>query len=359
MKQIIPILIFIFNLFTGYSQNLVKNSSFEDCEIPRTSKSFWLGNLNDWNDIIDDTWYFNRNSIDDGYVGPSEFRKVAVEKGLGIPYNFIGKQEPHSGNAYIAIESFCPGDIVSGIPVLVQGNLSETLIKGHLYYAELFVSKADNYSSTTSSVWISFSDKEYRTTDTVAYYTNLPKQIKNPSNNFIIDAKGWQKVSGTFVAKGNEKFIGIGSSPTAETLKGNGTVFLFVDDVLVKEIKDTLIIEKDKALVLKNISFEIGSSILTANSYPELEKLNNYLLLNPLTKLEISGHTDNTGIGTENIKLSEERAKSVGKYLIEKGISTERLKYKGYGSSKSIDTNETSVGRQNNRRVEVKIINFN
>jgi len=70
----------------------------------------------------------------------------------------------------------------------------------------------------------------------------------------------------------------------------------------------------------------------------------------------IEGHTDSTGDEEYNMVLSEKRAKSVGKFLIENGIDPERLSFKGYGSQYPIDTNETREGRARNRRVEFILI---
>jgi outer membrane protein OmpA-like peptidoglycan-associated protein len=73
-------------------------------------------------------------------------------------------------------------------------------------------------------------------------------------------------------------------------------------------------------------------------------------------KIEIGGHTDDKGTIEYNQKLSESRAKAVVKYLVNKGIDERRLKYKGYGELSPIDTNDTEIGRFNNRRVEFKIL---
>ena len=73
-------------------------------------------------------------------------------------------------------------------------------------------------------------------------------------------------------------------------------------------------------------------------------------------RIEISGHTDNKGSAELNRKLSEERAKAVVDYLIQKGIDSGRLTYFGYGKDDPIETNETEQGRQFNRRTEFKIL---
>jgi outer membrane protein OmpA-like peptidoglycan-associated protein len=113
-----------------------------------------------------------------------------------------------------------------------------------------------------------------------------------------------------------------------------------------------------KKVVLNNILFETGKSVLTAGSYIELERLLNIMNENPLMKIEISGHTDNTGSAPLNFKLSEARAKSVVDYLIQKGIDRTRMVFKGYGPSQPIAENATAAGRTRNRRVEFKILEF-
>jgi outer membrane protein OmpA-like peptidoglycan-associated protein len=113
-----------------------------------------------------------------------------------------------------------------------------------------------------------------------------------------------------------------------------------------------------KKVVLNNILFQTGKSILTTSSYSELERLLGILNDNPQMKIEISGHTDNTGSLPLNLKLSEDRAKAVVEYLAQKGIDRTRLEYKGFGPQQPIADNATADGRTKNRRVEFKILEF-
>ena len=113
-----------------------------------------------------------------------------------------------------------------------------------------------------------------------------------------------------------------------------------------------------KKVVLNNILFETGKSILTPGSYTELNRLFNILLDNPQMKIEISGHTDKTGSETINFRLSESRAKAVVDYLVQMGIDRTRLEFRGYGSLQPIADNATPQGRTKNRRVEFKILEF-
>jgi len=113
-----------------------------------------------------------------------------------------------------------------------------------------------------------------------------------------------------------------------------------------------------KKVVLNNILFETGKSILTTSSYAELDRLYNILIDNAQMKIEISGHTDKTGSEPINFKLSQDRAKSVVEYLVRKGIDRSRLEYKGFGSLQPLADNATAAGRTKNRRVEFKILEF-
>lgn len=117
-------------------------------------------------------------------------------------------------------------------------------------------------------------------------------------------------------------------------------------------------IEVNTGIELKNIQFETNSYNLQKNSYAELDKLVQLLEENPSIKIEIGGHTDNTGAAADNLKLSQNRAKAVVDYLIAKGISAQRLTARGYGSTKPIGDNTTENGRQKNRRTELKVIEF-
>ena len=112
----------------------------------------------------------------------------------------------------------------------------------------------------------------------------------------------------------------------------------------------------DKPVVLKNIFFETGSAKLLPASDPELTKLLWTLRDHMQMKIEIHGHTDNVGSDEDNQLLSEARAKSVYQYLIDRGIDSSRLSYKGFGETRPIATNDTDEGRQLNRRTAFVVV---
>lgn len=115
-------------------------------------------------------------------------------------------------------------------------------------------------------------------------------------------------------------------------------------------------IEKGQVVRLNNIFFDVDKFTFKKEAYPELNRLVKLLNDQPTLKIEISGHTDNTGSSEHNQALSASRAKAVHGYLIEKGIATSRLTFRGYGFSKPSADNATADGRQLNRRVEFVIL---
>jgi outer membrane protein OmpA-like peptidoglycan-associated protein/tetratricopeptide (TPR) repeat protein len=108
--------------------------------------------------------------------------------------------------------------------------------------------------------------------------------------------------------------------------------------------------------VLKNIFFDPNKYDLKPESGAELAEIVQLLKDNPTLKIQINGYTDNSGNPADNIKLSEDRAKSVTDYLIAKGIAPTRLSSKGWGDTLPIADNNTPEGRARNRRTELKVI---
>lgn len=107
---------------------------------------------------------------------------------------------------------------------------------------------------------------------------------------------------------------------------------------------------------LENIHFDTESSSLTQQDQNIIFDFSVYLRENPSMKVGLYGHTDNVGDQSVNLKLSEARAKSVLEFLVAKGISRDRLSFKGFGSTKPVAPNDTPEGRAQNRRTEFVIL---
>lgn len=111
-----------------------------------------------------------------------------------------------------------------------------------------------------------------------------------------------------------------------------------------------------ETMLLTNVFYEVDSWELKKESMSELNTLADLLADNKSLLIEIGGYTDSTGSEEYNLALSEKRAISVVNYLINKGIASDRLKYRGYGNTSPIGDNVTEEGRRLNRRTEAKII---
>lgn len=105
-----------------------------------------------------------------------------------------------------------------------------------------------------------------------------------------------------------------------------------------------------------NITFGVDRSEVRADFYPVLNSVVLVLEEYKKTLVEVTGHTDNTGADAYNQTLSERRAQSVGQYLVAQGIMPARVVTKGFGERFPIASNDNEAGRQQNRRVELRLI---
>lgn len=117
--------------------------------------------------------------------------------------------------------------------------------------------------------------------------------------------------------------------------------------------RDTLIVlEKGKTVVLRGVNFEFNKATLTNDSQTILWRAYNAMVANPAVQVIITGHTDNVGSQEFNQKLSLERAQAVRNWLVEKGIASNRMRTVGRGQNEPVSSNETIIGRAENRRIE-------
>jgi len=126
----------------------------------------------------------------------------------------------------------------------------------------------------------------------------------------------------------------------------------FKDDDGCPDSKPEIVFKKKSPIVLDGVQFKSGSSELMNDSKLIIQKVIRSLKDYPEIHLEISGHTDNTGSRSSNIKLSKKRADSVKDYLVSQGITSNRLRAIGLGPDHPIASNNTVEGRSKNRRIE-------
>jgi outer membrane protein OmpA-like peptidoglycan-associated protein/Tol biopolymer transport system component len=153
------------------------------------------------------------------------------------------------------------------------------------------------------------------------------------------------------------------------TTKGKSVDPKTLTELVTNITLDTIVIldkiEINKVFVLENIYFEFDSTRIQKSAATELDKLVQLLIDNPEIKIEMGSHTDSIGSNVYNYELSKGRAESTVRYLIQHGISPDRLVAKGYGEEKPVarntnpDGTDNRTGRDKNRRTEFKILEVN
>ncbi len=110
-----------------------------------------------------------------------------------------------------------------------------------------------------------------------------------------------------------------------------------------------------KLIMPGNITFATDSANISPSFYPVLNSV--AIILNEFdnTSINISGYTDSTGSDMHNQKLSEHRANSVASYLVRSRVHHGRIQARGFGERYPVASNETAIGRAQNRRVEISI----
>ncbi len=116
-------------------------------------------------------------------------------------------------------------------------------------------------------------------------------------------------------------------------------------------------LERGQVITLDEVKFGSGQTEVTKQSLPDLHRVINFLKAHPHLSVGIEGHTDNTGSEERNKTLSQERAAAIGEYLRNHGVPTQKMQIKGFGEAHPTADNETSVGRERNRRIDVYFYN--
>jgi outer membrane protein OmpA-like peptidoglycan-associated protein len=116
-------------------------------------------------------------------------------------------------------------------------------------------------------------------------------------------------------------------------------------------------VTKERIELQEKVFFDTGKATIKPESHALLDEVAATLKSHDeVKKVRIEGHTDSTGSAALNEKLSQQRAEAVRDYLVEKGIDAGRLEAQGFGPKRPIASNKTAAGREDNRRVELRIV---
>ncbi|HLU66789.1 MAG TPA: OmpA family protein, partial [Kofleriaceae bacterium] len=142
-----------------------------------------------------------------------------------------------------------------------------------------------------------------------------------------------------------------------ETAKETAETYNGVDDTDGCPDRGRVIVTDTKIEILDKIFFEYDSDVIKKESYPILDAIVATLQGNPdILLVEIQGHTDERGSDAYNLDLSDRRAASVRRYLVEHGVAADRLQSHGYGESQPLDPAHNERAWSKNRRVEFLIL---
>ena len=389
--QIILLTIFFLVCLESLGQsakNLILDGSFEDYQdCPEDFGAVRIGALKYWKASPPDCTpdYFNECS-----------KTFAPSKSP------VGKLKAQNGKGYIGLIVRVGSSPVQSTDELfyrehIQTRLVEPLKHRNRYIFTMYVSLSEYSAYAMSKVGALFS--------TTPVLTNDKFQASPQIETGFIDTKNtWIKITDTLVAEGGEAYITLGefSSYAKKDIRKveekieNQHIFSYhrayyffdnlslfwldslpepqLADAPKPPFKDEVkaftgfekpwqleptefgYLEPNKPIILKNVLFEFGKSVLLEDSKYELAKLLRIMREYKDMKVMIAGHTDEIGKAEDNLRLSDARAKAVYNYLISEGIEENRLFYVGRGSSEPLANNKSEAGRKKNRRVEFYVI---
>lgn len=343
----------------GVAQNLIPNPGFDELFPNRNSMYPWVK--------INTVDYF------------LESTKISNKKTNKVDKNFI-LRKARSSPAYIGLR------IQTNYREFIQIKIDKPLVAGHHYRFEMYMVPSDHCDYYVKSLGVSFyNNKNAYASDNIVkkfqpqvLFFNK-KGLKNENGSF------WKLYTADFIAKGNEQYITIGEFSKRQSQRlvskkfrivnfKTKEAYIYLDDISLIDLDakvEEAIVEKNedlpevnyvaealtenKKIVLHNIIFDYNSAKLKSESYAELQLLLDYMNNNLQVEIEIIGHTDNIGDAIYNQRLSNLRAKAVYDYLVSNKINKNRLSYTGKGFDEPIADNNTAEGRNQNRRVEIKI----
>jgi OmpA-OmpF porin, OOP family len=260
---------------------------------------------------------------------------------------------------------------------VTQVELTQPLERKQVYEVSLFVIKSTVVEEAISEVSVALTRRELKLTDKPAPVPFL--SLTSAVRPLISSREEWVRVSGVYTAKGGEQYLTIGNFAGANQarlagltgfLKGVYYCYDKVEVIPLDKARTTPVPEvvllpgsvqkggvspPGDTLILEDAGFAFDQHALQPASFPMLDELADYLKQHPATGIRITGYTDEVGQEADNQELSEKRARAVAVYLLEKGISKERIKVQGLGELHPKASNETKEGRARNRRVEITL----
>lgn len=326
----------------AFAQNLLKNPSFEEgarCDGSTEN----LDTVAHWRRVAGSPRFINPQC-------PLDADTKTYIQGMQIP-------PAYEGDVYAGIGMDIEGEFL-------QGTLEKPLKQGEVYWIKMRVRLPSRFCSLPiQEMGVYFSNALLPASDE---YKKLNfkgvLQLKREDNKPIDKTFEWQELSMMYTATGEEQYITFGNFATSnaamlQNRKQGECSYLFVDQLSIEVFKEVALrtfqkemeFLKGERVWLKNVQFD--KERLTKNAEKELKELAAILQKSPDTKIEISGHTDNT---TESV--AGNRAQIVSDFLVKKGVAVQQLKTMAKGSSQNIVPNNTPDNIAKNNRIEMRLL---
>ena len=361
------------------NENLVENGGFE----ATTGKTKKLGQID-----MATGWKSPTGARADLYLTDSKMPEIAV------PTNAHGKEDPKEGENYAGIVGFSFGDKVPRTYLMAK--LKTPLKKDMKYCVSFYVSLSEDSKYASNQIGANISKKEFGTDLKTAIIDKT--HILQENNKIFNAAFGWEKVCGTFVADGGEKYITIGNFTSNEDTKKENNkktgdvktqivaAYYYIDDVSVtlisedqpcdcqlKEESATSTTIYQKAVVIRDrmtpkekvesqgVYFAFGKDKITQQGMAALDLIAAEMKANPDMSITLNGHSDPAEDELAAKKpyyadMDKKRIAAVSAYLVEKGIAESRIKSNSKGSAEPnpeiVESDEDDLKMAKNRRVQ-------
>ncbi len=194
---------------------------------------------------------------------------------------------------------------------------------------------------------------------------NVAAETKTDSsmNDMLSDAQATANAAETNTLNAAGDFVYATGKTVTVSLPNDAQITLGDNSGLYKlhegiKIEDAKLLDKSNWFTLEDLQFESGSSKLKPEAESQLKNLYNVLNCYTPLNLKLGGYTDNSGDSLGNVKLSTQRAEAVKAKLVSMGINATRIAVEGFGPQFPVGDNTTSIGKAQNRRIDVRVTKF-
>lgn len=370
--------------FAQTGENMVENGSFEAISGKGPKK---LGGIESAAG-----WISATGAKADLFLKDKKYPEIDPEK------NIYGGEQAQDGANFAGIWVYTQGNKLPR--TYITSKMNTPMKKGETYCVKFYVSLGDNSKFATNNIAAHFSKKDISISDKKSIIDK--PHVRDLRNRVFSGMYSWERVCGTYVAEGGEKFITIGNFNMTEDTKVDkvkknpsnkapqvGGAYYFIDNISVQlldsdercdcgsdeyeEIGSSLIYSKsdyikdnmtlDEKLAASTIYFGFGRDLITGGAFRDLDRIVTWMKENPNVRIRVIAHIDEeeAKVAVDNPVykgVAMRRANGVIKYLVDQGIDESRLiaTDKGDRAPAPSEGDDEELNQAKNRRVEFQLI---